>query len=86
VEVGGLHRVWGCSVGSGLVFRCSRGAVCGSEWGRAGDSAVVEKHVDSDVAVALRVLGCSTRVKGASWGQRGGVGGSMDRCWRWWGW
>jgi hypothetical protein len=46
----------GCSDGSGSVFRRSRAAARGPEWGRAGDLAVVGKRVD-DVAVVLGVSG-----------------------------
>ena len=44
--LGGWDALRGCSGGSRCVCRCSGGAVRGSEWGRAGDWAVV----DGDVA------------------------------------
>jgi hypothetical protein len=77
-RLGGRDGDWGCSEGSGAVCRRSRAAVHKPEWGRAGDWAVVDKHVDGDVTVALRVLGCSTRGTGASWGELGAVDGFPD--------
>jgi hypothetical protein len=85
-KLGGWNGLQGCSDGLGSVLRHSRAAAHGSEWGRAGGSAVVDKHVDDDVAVALRVPGCSTRVKGAGCGELGSVGGLLDRHLGQWGW
>ena len=45
-EQGGWDAFWGCS----SVFRCSGAVAGGPEWGRAGDSAVVDERVDDDVA------------------------------------
>jgi hypothetical protein len=50
---------------------------CGLERGRAGDSAVVDKHIDGDVAVALHVSGCSTADRGMGWGEPGAIRGFL---------
>ena len=58
-----------------------------SEWGRAGDMVVVNKHIDDDVAVALGVS-CSMEDWGINWGEPGGAegcGGHHCRMWSWWG-
>ena len=47
---GGWDTVQGCPGVSPNVFRCSRAVVHGPEWGRAGDTAVVDGRVVDDVA------------------------------------
>ena len=65
-ELSGWNGLWGCSDGLGSVLCHSRVMAHGSEWRRVGGSAVVDKHVNDDMAVVPHILGCSTRVKGAS--------------------
>ena len=42
--------LWGCSAGSGRVFRCPAAVVHGPEWGRGQGTAVVDVHIVNDVA------------------------------------
>lgn len=80
-ELGLWDAFWGCFAGSGTsgcIHRRSGAANGGPELGRAGDSVVVDKHIDDDVAV---VLGVSERtgVWGASRGGLGCLGVLLDR-------
>ena len=50
-QMGAWGKAWGCSEGSGRVFHCFRAVVGVSEGARAGDTGVVNKSVDDDVAV-----------------------------------
>jgi hypothetical protein len=75
-ELGRMGSKLGCSEGSSSVRRRSRGVARGSEWGSAGGSAVVDEHVDDDVAVVLGRSRCVTGSSGTGWGElrdRGGV-------------
>jgi hypothetical protein len=49
-EVGSWEAFRGCCNGSSSVFCCFRAAAGGSEWGRAGGSAIVDECVDGDLA------------------------------------
>jgi hypothetical protein len=84
-EPGGWNGLWGCSEDSSSGSRRFRAEACGPEWGRAGDSTVVDKRVDGDVAVVLHVSGCSTGDRGMGWGEWGAIGGGTGRHWDWWG-
>ena len=68
---------------------CGSGAsVHGLEWSRAGDTAVVDKHVDDDMAHHI-ALGYIAGGRGTSWGGPGGkqgcVWGLLGRRCSWWG-
>jgi hypothetical protein len=76
-EPGGWNGLWGCSEDSSSGSCRFRAEACGLERGRVGDTAVVDKHVDSDVAVALHISGCSTGDRGTGWGEPGAVGGLL---------
>jgi hypothetical protein len=57
------------------------GAVgCRSGSGRAGDAG----GIVCDVAASVGGLSCVTGVRGARWGELGGVDDFPDHCWRWW--
>jgi hypothetical protein len=84
-EPGGWGAFWGCPSGSRCVLCHFSAAACGLERGRVGDSTVVDKHVDGDVAVVLHVSGCSTGDRGTGWGEWGAIGGGTGHCWGWWG-
>ena len=71
----------GCFAGSGHGCHHSGAAGVGPESGRAGDSVVVHKHVDDDVAVAL----CGTGICGMSRRELGVVGGLLGLHLEFWG-
>jgi hypothetical protein len=76
---GSGHETRGCRACRGAVGRfgivCRRfsAVACGLGRGRAGDSTVIDKCVDGDVAVILHVSGCSTGDRGTGWGEWGAV-------------
>jgi hypothetical protein len=55
-ELGGWNAFRGCSEGSSSVSRRFWVVVCGSEWDRVGNSAVIDKRVDDNAAV----MSCSS--------------------------
>jgi hypothetical protein len=71
---GGWDTFRGCSESSSSVFRCSRAVVRGLEWGRAGNSAVVDERVDDNVVVMSCGSGHTTGSWGTSWGSTVGSG------------
>jgi hypothetical protein len=84
-ELGWMGSERGCSE-SGSVFRCSRDVVRGPEWGGAGGTAIIDGHVDGDVAMVWRGSRWGTGVWGSGRGELGGLGRVLDRRWRWGGW
>jgi hypothetical protein len=85
---GGERGSWdtsgGCFDMPGGVSRRPGAAARRSEWGRAVDTAVVDEHVDDDVAVVLGRLRCVTGSRGTGWGEQRGLGWLLDcRLGRW---
>ena len=70
------------SSGASWVFghvHCYSGAAgSGPGFGRVRGWAVVNEHVDSDVAAVCIILGCSTGETGAGWGGLSCLGGLLD--------
>ena len=64
----------GCFAGSSHVHHCSGAAGGGPESGKAGDSAVVDRCINNDVAVEWGGSMCSRGVKGVSRGGRAVLG------------
>jgi hypothetical protein len=78
--IGGLRS--GCVVGGLRVAVCHSGghrAVCA-----AGNSVVVDRHVDGDLVVRLGNPG-EMGDRGMGWDRLRGVGGGTSHCWGWWG-
>jgi hypothetical protein len=75
----------GCSGGFSSVHCRFRAAGDGPELGRAGNSVIIDKRVDDDVACVGGdvATGVGSRYTtgdwGANWGQQGGVGGGIGR-------
>ena len=55
------------------------------EWGRAGDVAVIDEHIDGDVAAAWGGLRYRTVGWGSSWGALGAVDGRLGLHLGFWG-
>ena len=63
----------------------SQGVAHGPEWGRAGDVAVIDEHVNSDMAVVWGGLRYGMMGWGSSWGALGAVDGRLSLCLGFWG-
>jgi hypothetical protein len=72
----------GCAVG-GLTVAVRRSGGHGTV-GAAENSVVVDRRIDSDLAVRLGDLG-ETGDRGTGWNGLRGVGDSTGRHWGWWG-
>jgi hypothetical protein len=85
-ELGVWDAFRGCFAGSSRVCCCSGAAGGSPALGGAGDSVVVDKYVDDDVAVERGGSRCGAGGWGTSWGERASVGRLLESRSGFWGW